>query len=126
MEETNKLTWADFYQVVKAPWQIGTIADHTKEFDNKKYLSYNVPGLTAEDIKIEKHFVNKTKRTYLSVLGEKEDTVTGCVSVVDFELDIDTSIYSKYETKVVNGVLVITLWEIKNKEPECRDISGLI
>ena len=99
---------------------------YEKEVNNKKVLMYSVPGYTNEDICYNDEFVNKTKDTYLNIHGELELRVK--VDVVykdsfDISLPIDTSIYNSYNVKVINGLLIVTLYEIINKAPDFIETS---
>jgi len=128
MSATNSLVAAmESWNILKQP-------DYTKEVNNMKFIMYKVPGLSSKNINITKQFVNKTKRTYLSITGEnryifytnkldENKDYRDYTASIKTELDINTSVYNKYEYDIQDGMLIITLYEIVNKEPEFRDIK---
>lgn len=88
------------------------------EKDNKKYILYEVIGLSARDIKVEKEFVNKTKTTALNITGNMELKDLEFENEINAKIYIDTDIYEKYDYSIVNGILVVTLYEKINEAPE--------
>jgi hypothetical protein len=89
----------------------------TIETDNKKYLQYELIGLNASHIKVNKQFINKTKTLYVTVEGKYKDEVTGFENEINIKLDVDYKIYDKVTYKIADGILTIILHEIKNDEP---------
>lgn len=89
----------------------------TVEKDNKKYLQYELIGLNASHIKVNKQFVNKTKTLYVTVEGKYKDEVTGFENEINIKLDVDYKVYNKVTYKIEDGILTIVLHEIINDEP---------
>lgn len=89
----------------------------TIEKDNKKIFLYELIGISEENIKEEIEFVNKTCKTYLNVSGEFCDEYTGWKNDINICLPIDTEVYNSYECRIADGILYITLYEIKNEKP---------
>ncbi len=90
---------------------------NTVEKDNKKYLQYELIGLNASHIKVNKQFVNKTKTLYVTVEGKYKDEVTGFENEINIKLDVDYKVYNKVTYKIEDGILTIVLHEIINDEP---------
>lgn len=108
----------DFQKEYLAQWD--NTYDHpikTVEKDNKKYLQYELIGLNASHIKVNKQFVNKTKTLYVTVEGKYKDEVTGFENEINIKLDVDYKVYNKVTYKIEDGILTIVLHEIINDEP---------
>lgn len=108
----------DFQKGCFAQW--GNTYDHpikTVEKDNKKYIQYELIGLNASHIKVNKQFVNKTKTLYVTVEGRYKDEVTGFENEINIKLDVDYKVYNKVTYKIEDGILTIVLHEIINDEP---------
>lgn len=95
----------------------------TKELNNDKVMIYNAFGIPKENIKYETEFVNKTKQTYLNVIGHAELTELGFENQVNVHMLIDTDIYDGYEVSVNDGMVMIVLHEIENEAPKLRDFG---
>lgn len=94
-----------------------------KEVDNKKFLLYEAWGIPKSLITHKTEFINKTKKTYLNVNGKFEDQHLGFENDINIHLPIDTDIYDGFEVLVEDGMVMIVLHEIKNEEPEFKDLS---
>ena len=94
---------------------IGTVSimpDFEKQYDTKITYGFNVAGMK---IKCEEKFVNRTKEASLIFTGKGKilDTELSFYK----EVPINTDIYEKYEWKVKNGILYVTLLEKINEKP---------
>jgi len=110
---------ADFIQNYYAQW--GEAFDHPikeVEKNNCKYLQYELIGLNANHIKVNKQFINKTKKLFVTVEGKYKDEVTEFENEINIKLEVDYNIYSKVTWAIQDGILTIILHEIKNVEPE--------
>ena len=101
--------------------------DFKKQYDTKITYAFKVAGMK---IKCEEKFVNKTKEASLIFTGKGK--------ILDVELSfykevpINTDIYEKYEWKVKNGILYVTLLEKINEKPPIfkhnlteKDVNGI-
>lgn len=96
-----------------------TMPVYVKEKENKKYEYYNVAGYKVE---VEEKFKNVSKEMSITIklipmpfsdfLNEKE-----------FSIIVDTDKYNRYDWKVSNGILRITLYEVINERPDFKRIE---
>ena len=94
-----------------------------KEVDNKRYLLYEAWGIPKSAITHETEFVNKTKNMYLNVNGKAEDEYLGFENDINIHLPVNTDVYDSFEVSVEDGMVRVILHEIKNEEPELKDLS---
>ena len=94
-----------------------------KEVDGKRYLLYEAWGIPKSAITHKTEFVNKTKDMYLNVNGKAEDEYLDFENDIKIHLPINTDIYDSFEVSVNDGMVRIVLHEIKNDEPELKDLS---
>jgi len=87
------------------------------EKDNKKILQYELIGLNASHIKVEKQFINKTKTLYVTVTGKYMDIVTEFENEINIKLEVDYNIYNEVDWHTQDGILTIILCDIVNDEP---------
>lgn len=88
------------------------------EKDNKKILQYELIGLNAHHIKVNKQFVNKTKTLYVTVEGKYKDELTEFENEINIKLEVDYSIYNSVTWNIADGILTLILHEIINDEPQ--------
>ena len=89
--------------------------------DNKRILLYRATGI--DTFEYEKEFVNRTKETFLNIKGECDWYDGAYKNSVNIHLAINTDVYNGYEVAWESGILVVTLYEIVNKEPEFKEIG---
>ena len=78
----------------------------------KELWVLDIPGISAENVTVEKMWKNRTKELNLFV------TITcGGIKHTKVKL-VDTSVFDKYSYEVKDGRLTITLYEIINEEPK--------
>lgn len=94
-----------------------------KEVDGKRYLLYEAWGIPKSAITHKTEFVNKTKDMYLNVNGKAEDEYLDFENDINIHLPINTDVYDSFEVSVNDGMVRIVLHEIKNEEPELKDLS---
>lgn len=100
-------------------WMADNASFDTKEVDNTKVYTMDIPGVSASKVKVNKKWINKSKTLKLTVnIDRGEDKPEY------HEINIDTDVYEKYSYKVADGVLTITLYEIINEEPKFELIEG--
>ena len=92
-----------------------------KEVNNDKVLLYEAWGIPKDMVTYETEFVNKTKQTYLNINGEFKNEIVGFENNINVHLRIDTDIYDGYEVHVEDGLVTVTLHEIKNEAPVLKD-----
>ena len=92
-----------------------------KEVNNDKVLLYEAFGIPKGVIRYETEFINKTKQTYLNINGEFKNEMVGFENNINVHLRIDTDIYDGYEVHVEDGLVTVTLHEIKNEAPVLKD-----
>lgn len=95
----------------------------TKEINNSKVVLYEACGIPKENITYKTEFVNKTKQTYLNVIGKHEMLDLGFENNINIHLFIDTSIYDGYEVNIADGMVMIVLHEIMNEVPVLKDCT---
>ena len=92
-----------------------------KELNNEKVLLYKAWGIPKNMITYETEFINKTKQTYLNVKGEFKIESIGFKNNINVHLRIDTDIYDGYEVHIKDGLVTVTLHEIKNEAPVLKN-----
>lgn len=95
----------------------------TKELNNDKVMLYEAWGIPKNNIEYSTEFINKTKETYLNVVGKHEVEEIGFENDINIHLFIDTNIYDGYEVNIADGMVTIILHEIKNEVPVLRDCT---
>lgn len=95
----------------------------TKELNNDKVMLYEACGIPKENITYVTEFVNKTKQTYLDVIGCVELNDLGFENQINIHMLIDTDIYEGYEVNVKDGIVMVILHEIKNEAPTLKDFG---
>lgn len=104
-------------------WENNTY-DHPvveKELNGNKVLLYEAWGIPKGLIEYSTEFVNKTKQTYLNINGEYKIEEIGFENDINVHLEIDTNIYDGYEVHIEDGLITVTLHEIKNEIPILKD-----
>ena len=96
----------------------------TKELNNDKVMLYEAWGIPKKNITYKTEFINKTKQTYLNVVGKNEMLELGFENDINIHLFIDTDIYDGYEVNIVDGMVIIVLHEIPNEQPMLKDCSA--
>lgn len=92
-----------------------------KELNGDKVMLYEAWGIPKYLITYSTEFVNKTKQTYLNVIGEYKDPDLGFENDLNIHLLIDTKIYDGYEVHIEDGLVTVVLHEIKNEAPVLKD-----
>lgn len=92
-----------------------------KEVNNDKVLLYEAWGIPKDMVTYETEFINKTKQTYLNIVGKHENEVIGFENDINVHLLIDTNIYDGYEVHIEDGLVTVILHEIKNEAPVLKD-----
>ena len=111
-----------------ATWAIGntigdiTHPDYQQETNGKKIMIYKACGVPKEKIEYTTEFINKTKEMYLIIKGEHE-IFEDWSSKVNLRIFIDTKIYDGYSVDIKDGLITVTLYEIKNEAPELKNYS---
>lgn len=95
----------------------------TKELNNDKVMLYEACAIPKENITYKTEFINKTKQTYLNVVGKNEMSELGFDNDINIHLLIDTDIYDGYEVNIADGMVMIILHEIKNEAPVLKDCT---
>lgn len=99
----------------------------TKELNNDKVMLYEAWGIPKGNITYKTEFINKTKQTYLNVVGKNEMPELGFENDINIHLLIDTDVYDRYEVNINDGMVMIVLHEIKNEAPKFEEcIPGLM
>lgn len=96
----------------------------TKELNDDKVMLYEAWGIPKENITYETEFINKTKQTYLNVVGKNEMSELGFENDINIHLLVDTDIYDGYEVNIADGMVMIILHEIPNEQPMLKDCSA--
>lgn len=94
-----------------------------KELNGNKILLYGAYGIPKEVITYETEFINKTKQTYLNIVGKFENQNIGFENNINIHLLVDTKIYDSYEVQIKDGMITVILHEIKNVAPILNDCS---
>lgn len=94
-----------------------------KELNGNKFLLYEAWGIPKEVIRYDTDFINKTKQTYLNIVGKFENQSIGFENDINVHLLIDTEIYDGYEVQIKDGMIIVVLHEIKNVAPILNDCS---
>jgi hypothetical protein len=94
-----------------------TLPIKEKDLDNTHILLYNAIGLSKDSITCETEFVNKTKQMYLVIKGKYEDKELKYENTLNTRILVNTEVYDSYDFSIVNGILKVTLYEIKNEVP---------
>lgn len=92
-----------------------------KELNGSKVLLYEAWGIPKDMITYSTEFVNKTKQTYLNIVGKHENEKIGFENDINVHLEIDTNIYDGYEVHIEDGLVSVFLHEIKNEAPALKD-----
>ena len=92
-----------------------------KELNGIKVLLYNACGIPKSEIKYSTEFINRTKEMYLNITGENKIEDVAFSNKVNVHLYIDTDEYDGYEVNIEDGLVKVTLYEIKNEEPVLID-----
>lgn len=92
-----------------------------KEVNNSKVLLYKAYGIPKNMITYETEFINKTKQTYLNIKGEFKIESIDFENNINVHLRIDTDIYDGYEVHIKDGLVTVTLHEIKNEAPVLKN-----
>lgn len=95
-----------------------------KELNNDKVMLYEAWGIPKKNITYKTEFINKTKQTYLNVVGKNEMPELGFENDINIHLLIDTDIYDGYEVDIVDGMVMIILHEIPNEQPMLKDYGA--
>jgi hypothetical protein len=95
----------------------------TKELNGNKIMLYEAWGIPSGLISYKTEFINKTKQMYLIVKGKYEVPDLDFENNLNIRIHIDTEIYDGYEVTVSDGLVKVTLHEIKNEAPELRDVG---
>lgn len=95
----------------------------TKELNNDKVMLYEAWGIPKGNITYKTEFINKTKQTYLNVVGKHEMSELGFENDINIHLLIDTDVYDGYEINIADGMVMIILHEIKNEAPVLKDCT---
>lgn len=92
-----------------------------KELNGDKVMLYEAWGIPKDLITYSTEFVNRTKQTYLNVIGKYEIPDLGFENDINIHLLIDTNIYDGYKVHIENGMVTVVLHEIKNEAPVLKD-----
>ena len=92
-----------------------------KELNLSKVLLYEALGIPKDMITYSTEFINKTKETYLNIVGKHENEKIGFENDINIHLRIDTDIYDGYEVHIEDGLVSVYLHEIKNEKPVLKD-----
>lgn len=118
---TTSIASAFNYAPLLKPANDYTTPFETIDKDNKRILLYRATGI--DTFEYEKEFVNRTKETFLNIKGECDWYDGTYKNSVNIHLAINTDVYNGYEVAWESGILVVTLYEIVNKEPEFNEIG---
>lgn len=92
-----------------------------KELNGDKVLLYEAWGIPRDLVTYDTEFINKTKQTYLNIVGKFENKLIGFENDINVHLRIDTDIYDGYEVHVEDGLVTVVLHEILNEAPVLKD-----
>lgn len=92
-----------------------------KELNGDKVMLYEAWGIPKSLITYSTEFVNRTRQTYLNVIGKYEMPELGFENDINIHLLIDTNIYDGYEVHIEDGMVTVVLHEIKNEAPVLKD-----
>ena len=92
-----------------------------KELNGTKVLLYEAWGIPKGLIEYSTEFINKTKQTYLNIKGEYRMDEIGFENDINVHLEINMKIYDGYEVQIEDGLIIVTLHEIKNEPPVLKD-----
>lgn len=92
-----------------------------KELNGDKVMLYEAWGIPKSLITYSTEFVNRTKQTYLNVIGKYENSELGFENDINIHLLIDTNIYDGYKVHVEDGLVTVVLHEFKNEAPVLKD-----
>ena len=95
---------------------------YQQETNGKKIMVYKAYGVPKEKIEHTTEFINKTKEMYLIIKGEHE-IFEDWSGEVNLRILIDTKIYDGYSVDIKDGLITVTLYEIKNEAPELKNYS---
>ena len=92
-----------------------------KELNGDKVMLYEAWGIPKGLITYSTEFINKTKQTYLNIVGKHKIKDIGFENDINVHLKIDTDIYDGYEVHIEDGLITVVLHEIKNEAPVLKD-----
>lgn len=92
-----------------------------KDLNGYKVLLYEAWGIPKCLIEYSTEFINKTKETYLNIVGKFENESIGFENDINVHLKIDTDIYDGYEVHIEDGLITVSLHEIENEVPVLKD-----
>lgn len=97
-----------------------------KETNGEKIIYYDALGIPKECIIHKDEFINKTKQTFLNITDNYDfwDDGMGYENHINVHLFIDTDVYDRYAVTIRDGLIRVTLSEIKNERPMLFDISS--
>jgi hypothetical protein len=96
-----------------------------KDINGSRFLLYKACGIPEKYITYSTEFVNKTKETYLNVIGDYSIPDLNFKSELNIHLFIDTNIYDGYKVNVCDGgIVMIILHEIRNEAPILIDYGN--
>lgn len=96
-----------------------------KELNGDKVMLYEAWGIPKEVITYSTEFINKTKQTYLNIVGKHENETIGFENSINVHLRIDTDIYDGYEVHIEDGLITVVFHEIKNEAPVLKDYGAV-
>ncbi|MBE7018435.1 MAG: hypothetical protein E7413_00940 [Ruminococcaceae bacterium] len=99
------------------------LAFYKKEIDGKCIYCFGAVGIPKENISYSTKHYSKTNEAYLKIIGEYEDQDTGFANSIDIKIPVNTNVYDGYEIDIKNGLVEVTLYEIKQPEPTLKDLS---
>lgn len=94
-----------------------------KELVGKTIHYFNGIGIPKENISYATRYDTKTRTAYIDINGKYENKETGFCNDIEVSIPVDTNQYDSFKVEVTDGLITVTLVEIKSPNPTLRDLN---